>query len=80
MDAKSERPRLTLTLKAEASIWLEGHHLRLNFHRSRSQAAVIQQVPGSGRGIAIDEASVTIVSSTLEMNKAIGFGKMIKLV
>jgi hypothetical protein len=32
-------------------------------------------VPGSGRGIAIGEASVTIVSSTLEMNKAIGFGK-----
>jgi hypothetical protein len=27
IDAKSERPRLTLTLKAEASIWLEGHHL-----------------------------------------------------
>ncbi len=54
--------------------------LKLNFHRSRSQAAVIQQVPGSGRGITIGEASVTIVSSTLEMNKAIGFGKMIKLV
>jgi hypothetical protein len=46
----------------------------LKFHRSRSRAAVIQQVPGSGRGIAIGKASATTVSSILAMNKAIGFG------
>ncbi len=49
----------------------------LKFHRSRSQAAVIQQVPGSGRGIAIGQASATTVSSTLAMGKVIGFGKVI---
>ncbi len=49
--------------------------LKLNFHRSRSQAAVIQQVPGSGRGIAIGLAPATTVSSTVVMGKAIGFGQ-----
>ncbi len=49
--------------------------LKLNFHRSRSQAAVIQQVPGSGRGIAIGLAPATTVSSTVAMGKVIGFGK-----
>ncbi len=46
-----------------------------NFYRSRSQAAVIQQVPGSGRGVAIGLAPATTVSSTVAMDKAIGFGK-----
>ena len=49
--------------------------LKLNFRRSRSQAAVIQQVPGSGRGIAIGVAPATTVSSTVAMVKAIGFWK-----
>jgi hypothetical protein len=52
-------------------------NLNLKFLRSRSQAAVIQQVPGSGRGIATGLASATTVSLTLAMCKAIGFGKMI---
>ena len=47
----------------------------LKFHRSRSQAAVIQQVPGSGRGVAIGLAPATTVSSNVAMDKAIGFGK-----
>jgi hypothetical protein len=36
-------------------------------------------VPGSGRGIVMGQASATTVSSTLVMNKAIGFEKMMKI-
>jgi hypothetical protein len=32
-------------------------------------------VPGSGRGVAIGLAPATTVSSTVAMDKAIGFGK-----
>jgi hypothetical protein len=46
----------------------------IKFRRSRQRAAVIQQVPSSGRGIASSDASATTVSLTLEMNKAIDFG------